>query len=123
MKKVGTKVVNLGLLYTHARLGWVVPNYIPEKGAFVVASIRPESLRLSPDASEGANTIDGYVSDLIYLGETVQYTLRATDGTDLQVSELNPAIVREPGQAWIHARADPEDVVVLPPPSPSPEDS
>ena len=30
IKKVGNKVVNLGLLYTHARLGWVVPSYVPE---------------------------------------------------------------------------------------------
>ncbi|MAT65254.1 MAG: glycine/betaine ABC transporter substrate-binding protein [Gammaproteobacteria bacterium] len=30
IEKLGSKMVNLGLLYTHARLGWVVPDYIPE---------------------------------------------------------------------------------------------
>lgn len=30
MDKVGGDVVNLGILYTGAKLGWVVPNYIPE---------------------------------------------------------------------------------------------
>jgi glycine betaine/proline transport system substrate-binding protein len=30
IEKVGNEVVNLGLLYTHARLGWVVRSYIPE---------------------------------------------------------------------------------------------
>jgi glycine betaine/proline transport system substrate-binding protein len=30
MDKVGDQVVNLGPLYTRARLGWVVPDYIPE---------------------------------------------------------------------------------------------
>lgn len=29
VKKVGDEVVNLGLLYTQARLGWVVPDYVP----------------------------------------------------------------------------------------------
>ena len=29
IKKVCTDVVNLGLLYTHARLGWVVPDCVP----------------------------------------------------------------------------------------------
>jgi glycine betaine/proline transport system substrate-binding protein len=30
MDKVGDRVVNLGPLYTRARLGWVVPDYIPK---------------------------------------------------------------------------------------------
>lgn len=29
MDKVGGDVVNLGILYDHARLGWVVPGYVP----------------------------------------------------------------------------------------------
>jgi glycine betaine/proline transport system substrate-binding protein len=31
MDKVGDQVVNLGPLYTRARLGWVVPDYIPRE--------------------------------------------------------------------------------------------
>lgn len=43
VKKVGAKVVNLGLLYTHARLGWVVPNYIPESDLKSIADLgKPE---------------------------------------------------------------------------------
>lgn len=30
IEKTATGVANLGVLYTHARLGWVVPRYIPE---------------------------------------------------------------------------------------------
>jgi len=40
VKKVGAKVVNLGLLYTHARLGWVVPNYIPEGDLRSIADLK-----------------------------------------------------------------------------------
>jgi len=31
LEKVGQDVINLGVLYTEARLGWVVPTYIPER--------------------------------------------------------------------------------------------
>lgn len=31
MDKVGDRIVNLGPLYTRARLGWVVPDYIPKE--------------------------------------------------------------------------------------------
>lgn len=30
LDKIGTQVVNLGPLYTRARLGWVVPDYVPK---------------------------------------------------------------------------------------------
>jgi glycine betaine/proline transport system substrate-binding protein len=45
LKKVCTKVVNLGLLYTHARLGWVVPDYIPESELSSIADLAKESVR------------------------------------------------------------------------------
>jgi glycine betaine/proline transport system substrate-binding protein len=38
-------VVNLGLLYTHARLGWVVPDYIPESELSSIADLAKESVR------------------------------------------------------------------------------
>jgi glycine betaine/proline transport system substrate-binding protein len=43
LEKVGDKVFNLGLLYTHARLGWVVPDYIPESTLDSIADLqKPE---------------------------------------------------------------------------------
>jgi glycine betaine/proline transport system substrate-binding protein len=43
LEKVGDKVFNLGLLYTHARLGWVVPDYIPESTLGSIADLqKPE---------------------------------------------------------------------------------
>lgn len=45
VKKVGEKVVNLGLLYTHARLGWVVPNYIPEAELKSIADLKKPQVR------------------------------------------------------------------------------
>ncbi|RRQ23061.1 glycine betaine ABC transporter substrate-binding protein [Thiohalobacter thiocyanaticus] len=40
IEKLGNKLVNLGLLYTHARLGWVVPAYIPESEVSSIADLK-----------------------------------------------------------------------------------
>lgn len=45
LKKVGAKVVNLGLLYTHARLGWVVPGYIPEDALKSIEDLKKTDVR------------------------------------------------------------------------------
>ncbi len=90
------------------------PNYLPKKGDLAIVAIRPEGLVLGDlPAGEGANTIDGYIASSTYLGEMAQYEVKASDGSSVRVSELNPAKVREASQAWLHARADPEDVIIL----------
>lgn len=40
MDKVGDQVLNLGPLYTRARLGWVVPEYIPEDQLGSIADLK-----------------------------------------------------------------------------------
>ena len=51
IKKVCTKVVNLGLLYTHARLGWVVPDYIPEGDLKSIADLNKPEVREKLDGT------------------------------------------------------------------------
>ncbi|MCG6861091.1 MAG: glycine betaine ABC transporter substrate-binding protein [Chromatiaceae bacterium] len=51
LKKVGNKVVNLGLLYTHARLGWVVPGYIPESDLRSIADLKKPNVREKLDGT------------------------------------------------------------------------
>ena len=51
VKKMGDKVVNLGLLYTHARLGWVVPNYIPEGDLKSIADLSKLEVREKLDGT------------------------------------------------------------------------
>jgi glycine betaine/proline transport system substrate-binding protein len=51
VKKMGDKVVNLGLLYTHARLGWVVPNYIPEGDLKSIADLSKPEVREKLDGT------------------------------------------------------------------------
>lgn len=45
LKKVCPKVVNLGLLYTHARLGWVVPDYVPVDEVRTIADLEKPAVK------------------------------------------------------------------------------
>jgi glycine betaine/proline transport system substrate-binding protein len=51
LKKVCTKVANLGLLYTHARLGWVVPSYIPESELKSIEDLKKPKVREKLDGT------------------------------------------------------------------------
>jgi glycine betaine/proline transport system substrate-binding protein len=51
LKKVCAKVVNLGLLYTRARLGWVVPSYIPEAELKSIADLKKPEAREKLDGT------------------------------------------------------------------------
>lgn len=45
VSKMGDKIVNLGLLYTHARLGWVVPAYVPESEVSSITDLKKPAVR------------------------------------------------------------------------------
>ncbi|MBP5855547.1 glycine betaine ABC transporter substrate-binding protein [Marivibrio halodurans] len=45
MDKVGGDVVNLGILYTGAKLGWAVPNYIPEDQLSSIEDLKNDEVR------------------------------------------------------------------------------
>lgn len=51
LEKVGTSTVNLGLIYTHARLGWAVPNYIPESDVTTIADLAKPAVREKLDGT------------------------------------------------------------------------
>jgi len=48
-KKVGTRVWDLGPLYTGAKLGWVVPDYIPKSQLDSIADLNKASVRANLD--------------------------------------------------------------------------
>lgn len=89
------------------------PNWHPEPGTLVIVALRPEALRMRT-TPKGPNNIDGFVEYSTYLGETAQHALRASDGSILRLSELNPS-GRSPSdyRSWYHAIAHPADVVIL----------
>jgi glycine betaine/proline transport system substrate-binding protein len=51
VKKMGDKIVNLGLLYTHARLGWVVPDDIPEADLQSIEDLKKPEVREKLDGT------------------------------------------------------------------------
>jgi glycine betaine/proline transport system substrate-binding protein len=51
IERVGADTVNLGLLYTKARLGWAVPNYIPESEVTSIADLAKPAVREQLDGT------------------------------------------------------------------------
>ena len=51
MDKVGGDVVNLGMLYDHAKLGWIVPEYIPEDKISSITDLKDSSVREKLDGT------------------------------------------------------------------------
>jgi glycine betaine/proline transport system substrate-binding protein len=51
MDKVGADVVNLGILYDHAKLGWIVPEYIPEDQISSIEDLKNDSVREKLDGT------------------------------------------------------------------------
>lgn len=51
MEKVGSDVVNLSMLYTHARLGWAVPAYVPESEVSSIADLKKPSVNEKLDGT------------------------------------------------------------------------
>ncbi|WP_230531482.1 glycine betaine ABC transporter substrate-binding protein [Microvirga roseola] len=49
-ERVGNKVVPLGVLYTDAKLGWVVPSYIPEDQVSSIADLAKPEVKEKLDA-------------------------------------------------------------------------
>jgi len=82
MDKVGPDVVNLGILYGYARLGWVVPDYIPESELSSIEDLRKDSVR---------EKLDGTITGIDPGAGLTRLSKKALeeyglDGYDLQIS-------------------------------------
>ncbi|MEF8833246.1 MAG: glycine betaine ABC transporter substrate-binding protein [Halofilum sp. (in: g-proteobacteria)] len=82
MDKVGGDVVNLGMLYDHAKLGWIVPEYIPEDQISSIEDLKNDSVREKLDGT--ITGIDPGAGLTRLSKKTIeQYGL---DGYELQIS-------------------------------------
>lgn len=79
----------------------------------VLLSIRPESLVFDPPAG-ATNALQARITDLTYLGATAQYEVQLPSGPSLQVCEMNPRVLRRPGETEVRLAVAPEDVLLLP---------
>lgn len=101
--KVGGDVVDLGILYDHAKLGWVVPDYIPEDELSSIEDLKKDSVR---DKLDGTITGIDPGAGLTRLSKKAieEYGL---DGYELQISSgagMTAALERAIGRdEWIVA--------------------
>ena len=86
------------------------PEWTPSPGDEVRLSIRPEAWRVEAQGRE--NAVAGKITERSYLGQRIQYMVTTALGPQ-QVVELNPHLVREPGEAAVQLTARHQDVIVL----------
>ncbi len=96
------------------RLGLLVgrttdPEWLPGGGEEVVLSVRPEAWRIG--GVPGGNRATGRILERSYLGQRIQYVVETTAGRQ-QVVELNPELVREPGEEVVLGSRH-QDVVAM----------
>ena len=86
------------------------PDWSPAPGEAVRLSVRPEAWRLTGEPND--NVVQGKISERSYLGQRIQYWVETAMGRQ-QAVEMNPHLLREPGDdaVTLHARHD--DVVIL----------
>jgi ABC-type Fe3+/spermidine/putrescine transport system ATPase subunit len=83
--------------------------WAPSDGDAAVVSVRPEAIRVEDEATGLA----GRITETVYLGDVIQYRVVTDGGVDMNVSEMNPHTVREPGETRVGLRINGDDVVVL----------
>jgi iron(III) transport system ATP-binding protein len=85
------------------------PGWTPAGGEQVLVSIRPEAWRIGGQRRE--NQLAARVKDRVYLGQRIQYWV-ATGAGDLQVIDVNPHLIRAPGEELEIASLHQDAVVV-----------
>ncbi|MED5584833.1 MAG: ABC transporter ATP-binding protein [Verrucomicrobiota bacterium] len=88
------------------------PDWHPRSGDTITISIRPEAFRLTESRPE-VNGITGQLASLTYLGEIAQYGIKAEGGSMINIAELNPQVLHQPGESLCHASVDKDDVVII----------
>ena len=91
------------------------------RGASVLCSVRPESLRLTSTAESGGQPAGGTVNELpaevqsiMYLGDNERYSLRLADSVMMHAVEYNPTARKAQVGDRVALKFDAQAVVVLP---------
>lgn len=84
----------------------------PAEGEEVVLSVRPEVWRIESPAA--GSRVTGKIIERTYLGQRIQYQVETRIGRQ-DVVEMNPHVVRDPGESEITLVAPHDEVVVLKP--------
>lgn len=87
-----------------------VPEWSPSQGAEVLLSIRPEAIKIGPPA--GASLM-GRIRERTYLGNLIQYAVELADGSQIQVTEMNPRVIYQPGEDAVGLTMTQNDTLIL----------
>lgn len=87
-----------------------VEGWNPSEGTEVLLSIRPEAIKIGPPAGAA---LTGEIRERTYLGNLIQYAAELGDGSHLQVVEMNPRTIYEPGEEVVGLDMTPEDILIL----------
>ena len=103
-----------GFATVETEVGWIggrvtVEGWSPEEGEEAVVSVRPEILSVVEDGGQ----CKARITETVYLGNVIQYRLESESGVELQATEMNPHVVREPGDTLLGLEVAMDDVVVL----------
>jgi iron(III) transport system ATP-binding protein len=84
-------------------------NWSPKTGDRATVSVRPEAIGLS----ETDDDSQGVILETTYLGNLIQYRVRTVTGVEVQVTEMNPRKVLQPGGRGLVLDVGSQDVVVF----------
>ncbi|MDA8975182.1 ABC transporter ATP-binding protein [Akkermansiaceae bacterium] len=87
-----------------------VDEWNPENGTEVLLSIRPEAIKIG--SLDGAN-LKGRIRERTYLGNLIQYSVELSDGTLIQVTEMNPQKIYEPNEEDHGLSMSEQDTIIL----------
>lgn len=101
IKKVGDQIVDLGVLFRHARLGWVVPDYVPESELKSIEDLKKPEVRnklngLITGIDPGAGLMEASEKAIKQYGLN-DYTLVSSSGAGMTAA-LGRAVQRD---QWI----------------------
>jgi iron(III) transport system ATP-binding protein len=83
-------------------------------GATVWLSIRPETVQLYVDRTDGPNVFAADLHDTIYLGEVAQHQVALPGGVSLKALETRPKLIaRDQQREAVRMYVDPQDIRVL----------
>jgi iron(III) transport system ATP-binding protein len=88
-----------------------------KRGDPVLCSVRAESVQLKPigeSPPERMNRLTAEVENIMYLGDSEEYSLRLVDGTLFRAVEHNPANRKAERGDRVVLEVDPQDLIVLP---------
>ena len=88
-----------------------VDEWMPAARTEVLLSIRPEAIKIGPP--DAASNLTGKIRERTYLGNLIQYAVELIDGFLLQVVEMNPHTIYQPGEEVVGLSVTEQDTLIL----------